>query len=392
MLIGFDLSSDQPAPLILCSGARPRAVLYRRGVSYDAMVVGLGAMGAATLAELARRGRRVLGLEQFALPHARGSSQGGTRIIREAYFEHPLYVPLVQRAYEAWQALEAEHRDAPARAHRRPDHRPARRTPRRRRPRQRADATASPTRCSTAAEVTRRHPGVRIPDGAVAVAEPRAGVLLAARAIAALPRRGAAARRRAAHRRRRRRLGGGAGRRPRPRRRRDDRGGAAGARGRAVDAGAGAGAGAAPVRSSATSSTGSCRAARRRPGPDRLPVLVIEDAPDHLLYALPSMRALGADLEEGVKFARHHGGVTGTADAIDRTPSADDVQAIRSDVAPLPARGRPDAHAIGDVLLHERPGRPLHRRSAPGARPRRGAQRLLRPRLQVRHRPRRDRR
>ena len=63
-------------------------------------------MGAATLAELARRGRRVLGLEQFALPHARGSSQGGTRIIREAYFEHPLYVPLVQRAYAAWQALE----------------------------------------------------------------------------------------------------------------------------------------------------------------------------------------------------------------------------------------------------------------------------------------------
>jgi glycine/D-amino acid oxidase-like deaminating enzyme len=41
-------------------------------------------MGAATVAELARRGRRVLGLEQFPLPHARGSSQGATRIIREA--------------------------------------------------------------------------------------------------------------------------------------------------------------------------------------------------------------------------------------------------------------------------------------------------------------------
>ena len=54
----------------------------------------------------------MLGLEQFALPHARGSSQGGTRIIREAYFEHPLYVPLVQRAYARWQALEA----GPARA------------------------------------------------------------------------------------------------------------------------------------------------------------------------------------------------------------------------------------------------------------------------------------
>ena len=51
------------------------------------------------------------------------------------------------------------------------------------------------------------------------------------------------------------------------------------------------------------------RGGRRAFGPDGLPVLVIEDAPEHLLYALPSMRALGADLEDGVKFARHHGGV-----------------------------------------------------------------------------------
>jgi sarcosine oxidase len=37
-----------------------------------------------------------------------GSSHGSTRIIREAYFEHPLYVPLVQRAYELWTGLEKE--------------------------------------------------------------------------------------------------------------------------------------------------------------------------------------------------------------------------------------------------------------------------------------------
>ena len=73
---------------------------------YNAIVVGLGAMGSATLYHLARRGRRVLGLEQFAPGHTRGSSHGDSRIIRETYFEHPLYVPLVQRAHELWRELE----------------------------------------------------------------------------------------------------------------------------------------------------------------------------------------------------------------------------------------------------------------------------------------------
>jgi sarcosine oxidase len=48
----------------------------------------------------------VLGLDRFVPPHEWGSSHGETRIIREAYFEHPLYVPLVQRAYELWAELE----------------------------------------------------------------------------------------------------------------------------------------------------------------------------------------------------------------------------------------------------------------------------------------------
>jgi sarcosine oxidase len=73
---------------------------------YNAIVVGLGAMGSATLYHLARRGWRVLGLEQFAPGHTRGSSHGDSRIIREMYFEHPLYVPLVQRAHELWRDLE----------------------------------------------------------------------------------------------------------------------------------------------------------------------------------------------------------------------------------------------------------------------------------------------
>jgi sarcosine oxidase len=65
-------------------------------------------MGSATAYHLARQGRRVLGLDRFAPPHQFGSSHGRSRIIREAYFEHPVYVPLVQRAYELWAALEKD--------------------------------------------------------------------------------------------------------------------------------------------------------------------------------------------------------------------------------------------------------------------------------------------
>lgn len=75
---------------------------------YDAIVIGLGAMGAATLYHLSRRGVRALGIEQFAQGHDLGSSHGDSRIIREMYFEHPLYVPLVQRAYDLWRELEVE--------------------------------------------------------------------------------------------------------------------------------------------------------------------------------------------------------------------------------------------------------------------------------------------
>ncbi len=73
---------------------------------YDAAVLGLGAMGSAAACHLARRGATVLGIDQFSPPHSQGSSHGETRVIREAYFEHPSYVPLVQRAYELWTELE----------------------------------------------------------------------------------------------------------------------------------------------------------------------------------------------------------------------------------------------------------------------------------------------
>jgi sarcosine oxidase len=74
--------------------------------AYNAIVVGLGAMGSATLYHLARRGWRVLGIEQLSPVNALGSSHGDSRIIREMYFENPLYVPLVQRAYQLWRELE----------------------------------------------------------------------------------------------------------------------------------------------------------------------------------------------------------------------------------------------------------------------------------------------
>jgi sarcosine oxidase len=75
---------------------------------YDAIVVGIGGMGSAALQHLARRGARVLGLEQFGIGHDRGSSHGLSRIIRLAYYEHPSYVPLLRRSFELWRALERE--------------------------------------------------------------------------------------------------------------------------------------------------------------------------------------------------------------------------------------------------------------------------------------------
>lgn len=75
---------------------------------YDVIVAGLGGMGSAATYQLARRGKRVLGLERFDIPHTMGSSHGLTRIIRLAYFESPTYVPLLRRAYTLWRELERE--------------------------------------------------------------------------------------------------------------------------------------------------------------------------------------------------------------------------------------------------------------------------------------------
>jgi sarcosine oxidase len=144
---------------------------------YDAIVAGVGGFGSAALYHLARRGQRVLGLERFDVPHDLGSSGGVTRIIRLAYYEHSSYVPLLARSYELWRELEAEAGErllvitgsvdaseedgrifsgslASCREH------------------------GLEHEVLTAAELTRRFPGYRLPEGTMAVLQPEGGFLL----------------------------------------------------------------------------------------------------------------------------------------------------------------------------------------------------------------------
>ncbi len=76
--------------------------------SYDVIVIGVGSMGGAACNALAERGLRVLGIEAFAPGHDQGSAHGGTRIVRQSYFEDPAYVPLLRRAYTGFRTLEEE--------------------------------------------------------------------------------------------------------------------------------------------------------------------------------------------------------------------------------------------------------------------------------------------
>jgi sarcosine oxidase len=74
---------------------------------FEYVVVGLGALGSATAYQLARRGHRVIGLEQFELGHARGASHDTSRILRHSYHT-PGYVALTFAAYDDWADLEAD--------------------------------------------------------------------------------------------------------------------------------------------------------------------------------------------------------------------------------------------------------------------------------------------
>ncbi|HEX5818226.1 MAG TPA: N-methyl-L-tryptophan oxidase [Gemmatimonadales bacterium] len=152
--------------------------------AYDVIVAGLGAMGSAALHQLARRGHRVLGLDRFAPPHALGSSHGRSRIIREAYYEDPRYVPLVQRAYECWADLEAASGVTVFRRTGGLTLGPAggelaegaRRS---------AAMHRLPHELLSAAEIRRRVPALQPDDDMIGVWEPRAGVLAPEAAIGA---------------------------------------------------------------------------------------------------------------------------------------------------------------------------------------------------------------
>ena len=76
--------------------------------AYDVIVLGAGATGSAAMLHAAKRGVRVLGLDRFPAGHDQGSSHGQTRVIRQAYFEHVDYVPLLLDAYRLWSELEQE--------------------------------------------------------------------------------------------------------------------------------------------------------------------------------------------------------------------------------------------------------------------------------------------
>jgi len=153
-------------------------------VHFDAIVVGLGAMGSAALYQLGRRDQRVLGLEAFAAGHRLGSSHGESRVIRLAYYEHPNYVPLLHRAYQLWADLERDSGEHLLRLTGglmigAPD-----------------SALVSGAKASAeqhqlayelldSDEVRRRHPALHLQPGEVALFEPRAGILSPEACVAA---------------------------------------------------------------------------------------------------------------------------------------------------------------------------------------------------------------
>jgi sarcosine oxidase len=151
---------------------------------YDVIVLGVGAMGSATCSALARRGHRVLGIERYDLPHTLGSSGGQSRLIRLAYYEHADYVPLLRRAYAAWDEL-AE-RSGIQVLHRTglayfgpPDGHLIAGTLR--------SVAEHGLACETLnlAEAARRYPQFEIPESYAALFEPEGGFVLSERAIAA---------------------------------------------------------------------------------------------------------------------------------------------------------------------------------------------------------------
>ncbi len=151
---------------------------------FDAIVVGIGAMGSAACYHLARRGQRVLGLERFDIPHAMGSSHGVNRIIRLAYYEDPSYVPLLRRAYALWRELETgfgeqllfitgsiDASEADSWVFQRSL--------------ESCELHGLPHEVLTSAQVRERFPAYQLPDGHLALLQPEGGFVASERAIVA---------------------------------------------------------------------------------------------------------------------------------------------------------------------------------------------------------------
>jgi len=289
---------------------------------YDVIVAGLGAMGSAAACHLARRGALVLGLDRFTPPHASGSSSGKSRIIREAYFEHPAYVPLVRRAYELWRALERDSgrellRETGGLMIGPPDGALV------------SGALLSarthdlPHEILDAAELRKRHPAMRPEAGVIAVWEPRAGVLFPEACIAAHLDRAARA--------------GATFRTDEPV-----------LAWRAADGGIEVTTAAARHRASKLLIAAGSWATRLLPelqlpltvrrqvlfwfepaaraeqfAPERFPVFIWEDEPGRFFYGFP-------DLGEGVKIARHQEGEESDPDRVRREVAASEAAPIRA--------------------------------------------------------------
>ncbi len=286
----------------------------------DVAVVGLGAAGSAAALTLARRGVRVVGFDRFQPPHVHGSSHGRSRVIREAYYESPAYVPLIQRAYQLWEALE---REAGTTLLQRTGGlmlgaaegglvRGARRS---------AEEHGLPFELLDAAEIRRRFPPFHAPAGTVGVLEPRAGILDPERAIETMLAQARAA---------------GADLRP----------------GTTVEGWRGTADGielatsAGPVLAGRVVCTagpwmGEWLGAAAPPlaverqvmywfapedpapfGAGRLPVFIWEWEPGRLFYGIP-------DQGQGFKVAQHHGGEATTAGGVRRQVLAEEVSAMR---------------------------------------------------------------
>ncbi len=293
---------------------------------YDVIVIGLGAMGASAAMQLAERGRSVLGLDAHEPPHQHGSHHGESRIIRKAYYEHPSYVPLLDRTFALWSEIAARsgqrlmtltgglmigHPDGEL-----------------------VDGVLASARqhglhhtMLSREQLAKRFPVFAIDDGMVGVLEPDAGILYPETCVQAFL---DLAKARNAHLRT-----GEAVRdwqaEPSGVRVRTDR---ATYRASTLVLSAGAGLGQlAPAmrprllveRQVVMHVTPRTEAARFRP--DQLPIFCLEEADASFFYGIP-------DLGNGLKVGQHHAGAThASADAVDRTVNERDIGNVRAFLA-----------------------------------------------------------